>query len=79
LGGESGEEGVDVLSRVGEEKGADGPDAEGYFADDAEEAEVRADGGEVLGILLFGDFEEVAGAFDEFDADDEGGDLGAVG
>jgi hypothetical protein len=40
---------------------------------------VRADGGEVLGVLLFGDLEELAGAFDEFDADDEGGDLSAVG
>ena len=70
--------GVSVL-KLAKEKGAYGPDAQGDFADDAEEAEVRADGGEVLGVLLFGDFEERAVAFDEFDAYDEGGDLGAVG
>lgn len=79
MGREGGQEGVDVLRFVGEQEGAGRPDAQGYFADDAEEAEVRADGGEVLGVLLFGDFEQRAVAFDEFDADDEGGDLGAVG
>ena len=79
LGGEGVEERVDVLRLVGEEQGADGPDAQGHFADDAEEAEVGSDCCEVLSVLLLGDVEQFAVALDELDAYDERGDLSSVG
>jgi len=79
LGGEGGEEGVDVLGLVAEEEGSDGPNTQGYFTDDAEEAEVGSDGCEVLRVLLLGDLEQFAIALDELDAYDERGDLSTVG